>query len=486
MNIARKLTVSHLVMALVPAVLVALGQFWAVDRQLSDLAHSARASRIEAGTRNIDRGSVLDPDQAIADFNERVDTQLRLVSLVLLPLFAVLALIVASAGSRRLVAPLQRAAAMAEAAAAGDLSRRVRSEADDEVGCLARALDRMADGLQAKLEAAAAIADGDLTREIRPASAADTFGQVLAGMTAELNRVVSRVSEASAQVASGAAEISASSASLSDGATEQAASLEQISSSLTVLGAQVQLNAAGAARADRVTSQASAAAAAGLDQMQDMGEAMTAISGASDEIAKIIRVIDDIAFQTNLLALNAAVEAARAGRHGKGFAVVAEEVRGLAARSAKAARETAILIDGSRSKVLRGTEVLTATSASLEDIVTAVAEAATLVGEIATASRDQARGIEEVGQGLGLIDAVTQQNTANSEETAAAAQELSAQARSLHRLLGGFKVRPEAAAAAAPAPAPGTREVPPPSDGWGEPRTTAHQPTAPVIQLVGD
>jgi methyl-accepting chemotaxis protein len=410
----------------------------------------------------------------------KVLADIRLLALVVAVCVAGLACLISWFGSRRLVGPLVQAVDVAESVAAGDLTRRVGSLRQDEVGDLARALDRMTEELQRKIEVATSIAAGDLTCEFRPTSTADTFGRVLVEMTAELNRIVGSVSEASAQVACGAAEISASGSQLSNGATEQAASLEQITSSMTVLSAQVQVNADGAARADEMAARASAAASVGLGHMRNMSEAMNDISGASEEIAKIIRVIDDLAFQTNLLALNAAVEAARAGRHGKGFAVVAEEVRSLAGRSAKAARETAVLIAGSRDKVARGTEVVSETSASLEAIVASVTEAAALVGEIAIGSRQQARGIEEVGQGLGLIDAVTQQNSANSEETAAAAHELSNQASSVSALLGNFKLRrPEAAAGSALArPGPDVeRRVPDSPSAW---------PAEAVIQLVGD
>jgi len=174
--------------------------------------------------------------------------------------------------------------------------------------------------------------------------------------------------------------------------------------------------------------------------MSSMSSAMEEINQSGQNISKIIKVIDEIAFQTNLLALNAAVEAARAGQHGKGFAVVAEEVRNLAARSAKAAAETAQLIEGSVEKTQNGNEIAGRTSSALEEIVEGITKVSDLVGEIAAASNEQAQGINQVNQGLGQIDTAIQQNTATAEESAAAAEEMSSQAGQLQHMLSRFKL----------------------------------------------
>ncbi len=394
-------------------------------------------------------GSLLGHFWIVNDDTRNVRSQNRALilggSIAALSVFLAFALAFLTA--RMITRPLIQAVSMADAVAEGDLSIRLRNEAGDETGVLSRALDRMSEGLAEKARLAASIAQGDLSRTIEPTSERDAFGISLKQMSDQLNEVMSGIHLAAAQVGEGSREIADSATSLSQGATEQAASLEEITSSMTELSSQVETNAVHAEQADQLTDRAHDTAIRGVEQMRDMTSAMGEISHSSEEIAKIIKVIDDIAFQTNLLALNAAVEAARAGSHGKGFAVVAEEVRNLAGRSAKAARETAQLIDGSLDRVRRGSSMTQETAGSLEAIVESITKASDLVGEIASASSTQSQGIGEVSQGLSQIDDVTQKNTASSEETAAAAEELSSQAATLHHLVQKFQLRQESGAA---------------------------------------
>jgi methyl-accepting chemotaxis protein len=256
-----------------------------------------------------------------------------------------------------------------------------------------------------------------------------------------LNDILEQIALAVDQVNSGAQQVTDSGNALSKGAAEQASSLQEITASMNEIGSQTRKNAENSAQANQLAGSARGIAEEGNKQMKKMLTAMNDINKASGNISQIIKAIDEIAFQTNLLALNAAVEAARAGVHGKGFAVVAEEVRNLAQRSANAAKETTELIETSVQKVGNGTKIANATAESLNEIVTGVTAVTDLIGEIASASNEQALQIDQVNSGLGRIDQVTHANTASAEETASAAEELSSQAEQLRHIVGTFSLR---------------------------------------------
>ncbi|MEG6523817.1 methyl-accepting chemotaxis protein [Desulfotomaculum sp. 1211_IL3151] len=255
-----------------------------------------------------------------------------------------------------------------------------------------------------------------------------------------INQILSQVTVAVDQVAAGSRQISEASQALSQGATESASAVEQISSSMQEMASQTSQNAENAMQANQLAVLAKDNAENGNQKMVQMVKAMTDINESANGISKIIKVIDEIAFQTNLLALNAAVEAARAGKHGKGFTVVAEEVRNLAQRSAKAAKETTEMIEDSIKRTEVGTQIAQDTSKSLEGIVNGATKVTDLISEIAAASKEQAQGIGQINAGLSQVDQVTQQNTASAEQSAAAGEELSGQAVNLKEMLGHFRL----------------------------------------------
>ena len=322
----------------------------------------------------------------------------------------------------------------------GRLNKMLNPDSTDEVGVLSGGIDNMILALRGLSDYLRAVGNGDLTKDPAKRSAEDEIGTAVQSMIDDMRDLVTAANESAEQVASGSAQVSDSSQALSQGATEQASSLEEITSSLAQIDSQTRDNAENAKQASRMSVETRDAAVAGQEKMQAMQAAMADINESSQAIAKIIKVIDEIAFQTNLLALNAAVEAARAGQHGKGFAVVAEEVRNLAGRSAKAAAETAELIDGSTAKVDHGTAMADETAAMLNDIMEKVSAASDLVDGIANASVEQAEGVAQVNSGLAQIDQVTQRTTASAEETASASEELSSQAAQLRHILARFRV----------------------------------------------
>jgi methyl-accepting chemotaxis protein len=266
------------------------------------------------------------------------------------------------------------------------------------------------------------------------------IGSILAffiarGVITALKRIIANLTEGAEQVASASGQVSSSSQSLAEGATEQAAGLEETSSSLEEMSSMTKQNADNAQQANALASQARKAADNGAESMTRMNTAIHDIQKSSDETAKIIKVIDEIAFQTNLLALNAAVEAARAGEAGKGFAVVAEEVRNLAMRSAEAAKNTSSMIEESVKNSNNGVDIAGEVGKVLDEIVGSIGKTTDLVGEIAAASQEQAQGIDQVNTAVAQMDKVTQQNAANAEESASASEELSAQAGQMNQIV---------------------------------------------------
>ena len=286
------------------------------------------------------------------------------------------------------------------------------------------------------------IAEGDLATEV-VTSTGDELGDVAASfeiMRQRVHKVLLEINQGADQVAAGAHNVSDASVALSQGASQQAASVEQLSASIAEIASQTASNAQNAEKANDLTVGTKEKAQLGNEEMQEMLSAMEEINASSANISKIIKVIDEIAFQTNILALNAAVEAARAGQHGKGFAVVAEEVRNLAARSAKAAKETTDMIEGSMEKVETGREIAHKTAEALNAIVGDVSSVADIVANIAKASNEQKLALEQINQGVQQVSQVVQANSSTSEEAATASQNLNQQADIMRANVGKFRL----------------------------------------------
>jgi methyl-accepting chemotaxis protein len=250
-------------------------------------------------------------------------------------------------------------------------------------------------------------------------------------ITKPIRQVADHLFEGAEQTVSAASQVSSASQSLAEGASEQAASLEETSSSLEEMSSMTKRNTANADKVNELARQTRTAADTGATDMQAMAAAMHEIKTSGDDIAKIIKTIDEIAFQTNILALNAAVEAARAGEAGMGFAVVADEVRNLAQRAAQSAKETSSKIENSVTKTAQGVLLTEKVAKSLQEIVTKARQVDELAAEVASASKEQTQGIEQVNIAVSQMDKVTQSNAAGAEESASAAEELNAQAESL-------------------------------------------------------
>ena len=286
-----------------------------------------------------------------------------------------------------------------------------------------------------------AVKRGDLSDRIAVNNQSKLETEIINEALEMLSDTIIQVTSAANQVDEGSTQLSYSAQSVADGTNKQAASLEEINSSMDEVLNQTKTNNESALQASGLADQTARIADRGNDQMTDMLGSMDKISKASADVAKIIKVIDEIAFQTNLLALNAAVEAARAGKYGKGFAVVAEEVRSLAVRSAEAAKDTTSLIEISGKEVENGVENAAKTAAILEEIHSSIAKMNGLISEIATASNDQSNSIEEVKRGLSDVNSVIQQNASVSEESAAASQSLSDQANQLLHRMQEFRLK---------------------------------------------
>ncbi|MBE2213303.1 MAG: chemotaxis protein, partial [Opitutaceae bacterium] len=291
-------------------------------------------------------------------------------------------------------------------------------------------------------------------------------GWIAASTQRAIMAIVDRLAESARQTRASADQLSATGQEMASGAAEQAASLEETSASLEEMAGMTRHNAENAGKVNELGRQTRAAAEKGSNDMAEMIRAMDTIKASSDEVSKIIKTIDEISFQTNILALNAAVEAARAGEAGLGFAVVSEEVRNLAQRSARAAQDTSAKIQSAIARTVEGVNISRAAAAGLAEIVAKARQVDELAAQVATASREQSTGIDQVNKAVGQIDTVTQSNAAAAEESAAAATDLGRQAALLEEavdqlsILVGAGQRISVPPVSSPVPAPAVRPVP--------------------------
>jgi methyl-accepting chemotaxis protein len=341
----------------------------------------------------------------------------------------------------------QELSQLAQGAVEGRLSQRAPTNGyqgafKDVVAGMNKTLDAVVQPIQEATMALERIAAKDMTARVISDYTGDHAKiKEAVNLAAEtLDQSLQQVAVGADQIASASGQIGTGAQSLAQGTNQQASSLEKVASSLQEMTAMTRQNSANAKEARGIAEATKTSAENGVASMQRLSSAMDLIKKSSDDTAKIIKTIDEIAFQTNLLALNAAVEAARAGEAGKGFAVVAEEVRNLAMRSAEAAKNTANMIEGSVKNSENGVVINHEVMKNLEEINGHAKRVSEVMAEIAAASDQQSQGVGQVNTAMEQMNQLTQQNAANSEQSASASEELSAQAQEMRAMVAGFKI----------------------------------------------
>ncbi|UWU67658.1 methyl-accepting chemotaxis protein [Bradyrhizobium sp. NC92] len=404
----------------------------AMDRSMHD-GRKVVADALDAANAYILNVKKNMADQAEQARQDGSRAEIILMSLVLASL--VIAAVAATWIALNISRSLGQAVGLADAVAIGDLSRKIESSSNDEIGDLIKALNAMTVNLNATAAVANEIAQGNLMVEAKPLSDKDTLGLALERMVEKLRQIVSEALTAAQNVSAGSQELSASAEQLSQGATEQASSAEEASSSMEEMASNVKQNADNANQTEKIAAQSAKDAEAS-------GAAVGRAVNAMQTIAEKITIVQEIARQTDLLALNAAVEAARAGEHGKGFAVVASEVRKLAERSQAAAAEIGTL---SADTV----KVAQEAGAMLAKLVPDIKKTAELVEEITAACREQDVGSAQINQAIQQLDKVGQQNASASEQVSSTSEELASQAEQLQSTIAYFRIEQGAKSQAA-------------------------------------
>ena len=360
---------------------------------------------------------------------------------VLAALSVVISVMACTRLNNSMTRPLKILNGIATQLSQGDTSANIRVLTNDEVGRLMQAFKTMVESTRRQAQAAEEIAAGDLTAQVALNSEKDTLGIALNRIMENNSRILARIRAASDEVASEAGQISEAGGRLAEGSSRQAGSLEELAAAVEHVKANVTLSAEHAAEARTRANEVSREAEYGSGRMGEMLRAMDEINASSANISGVMKAIENIAFQTNILSLNASVEAARAGAAGKGFAVVADEVRNLAARSAQSAQETAEMIKDSVRRIEHGTRIAQETAEEFHKIVDGIREVAALAEKIADTAVEQASGVAAINDEIEQVSDAVQQNSAASEESATAVNNLYQQAEALKELVRIFKLR---------------------------------------------
>lgn len=348
-----------------------------------------------------------------------------------------------------ILVPLNQLEDAAAALLRGDFSKELTYESRDEFGMICTHMQESFDKLREIIDhinhEVALLAEGDFSFRITEEFPGETqeIQQSISMLLNRLNTAFGDILSYASQIDMGSNQVSDGAQALAQGATEQAGTVEELSGRLEHVSEKVSDNAAYAKNASALSNESGALTQETLEDMKQMAAAMHEISGTSENIGKVIKVIEDIAFQTNILALNAAVEAARAGTAGKGFAVVADEVRNLAAKSAEAAKNTTALIESALSTVQHGVDVAETTNTSFKLLAEKVSATVEIINHISAASVEQAEDIQQITTAVDQISSVVQNNSATSEQSAAASEELSSQAALMNELVSQFRLADE-------------------------------------------
>ena len=347
--------------------------------------------------------------------------------------------------------PLQKVVEVGEKLSVGDFDMNLSYKSKDEIGKLMHSMGDVVSRIRSIIgdlsEKLNQLSQGNFNVEMNNAEyysgAYRPLFDSIQNISTDLSGTMAEIQQSAVQVNSGAEQVSSGAQGLSQGATEQASSIEELSATMNDISAKIQETAGTTREASRLSNMAGQSVMVSNEKMREMSLAMEEITEKSQEISKIIKTIDDIAFQTNILSLNAAIEAARAGAAGKGFAVVADEVGNLAQKSAKAAQNTSSLIEETIEAVNKGVRISEETAESLTEVVSRAGKINDLIDIASSASEEQARGVSQLSVGIDQISSVVQSNTATAEESAAASEELSGQANILSDLVGRFRLREE-------------------------------------------